>query len=112
MRFYTHSHPYYCGIDLHARMLYVCILDDKGETVTYKKINADPDELMKLVKPYIGNIVIGVECMHCWYYETDILANESEYRFSCEGLLYILQNMSCVRVSCQSSAKSTQKCRY
>ena len=27
MRFYTNSHPYYCGIDLHARTLYVCILD-------------------------------------------------------------------------------------
>ncbi len=71
MRFYTNSHPYYCGIDLHARMLYVCILDDKGETVTHKKINAGPDELMKLVKPYIGNIVIGVECMHCWYWVAD-----------------------------------------
>ena len=33
MRFYTTQHPYYCGIDLHARSLYVCILDDTGETI-------------------------------------------------------------------------------
>jgi len=26
MNFYTTQHPYYCGIDLHARSLYVCIL--------------------------------------------------------------------------------------
>jgi hypothetical protein len=26
MRLYTTQHPLYCGIDLHARMLYVCIL--------------------------------------------------------------------------------------
>jgi hypothetical protein len=31
MRFYTQSHRYYCGIDLHARWMYVCILDPEGE---------------------------------------------------------------------------------
>jgi hypothetical protein len=25
MRFYTTQHPFYCGIDLHARAMYVCI---------------------------------------------------------------------------------------
>ncbi len=27
MRFYTETHQHYCGIDLHARTMYVCILD-------------------------------------------------------------------------------------
>jgi predicted NBD/HSP70 family sugar kinase len=36
MRFYNNSHPYYCGIDLHARLLYVCIIDSKGEVVIHK----------------------------------------------------------------------------
>jgi len=31
MRFYTQQHRYTCGIDLHARSLYVCILDDTGQ---------------------------------------------------------------------------------
>jgi len=26
MKFYTKQYPHYCGIDLHARILYVCIL--------------------------------------------------------------------------------------
>ena len=26
MRFYTNQHPLYCGIDLHARSMYLCIL--------------------------------------------------------------------------------------
>ena len=30
MRFYTTQHPFYCGIDLHARTMYVCILDQAG----------------------------------------------------------------------------------
>ena len=33
MRFYNNSHPHYCGIDLHARMLYVCIIDDQNDKV-------------------------------------------------------------------------------
>ena len=27
MRFYTENHEHCCGIDLHARSMYVCILD-------------------------------------------------------------------------------------
>ena len=32
MRFYTDQHRYYCGIDLHARSMYVCVLDQEGQT--------------------------------------------------------------------------------
>jgi hypothetical protein len=32
MRFYTTQHPFYCGIDLHARTMYVCILNQAGDT--------------------------------------------------------------------------------
>ena len=71
MRFYTNSHPYYCGIDLHARILYVCIIDDKEKVLVHKKISANPDALMKLIEPYLGNIIVGVECMHCWYWVSD-----------------------------------------
>lgn len=31
MRFYTNQHAYYCGVDLHARNMYTCILDQSGE---------------------------------------------------------------------------------
>jgi len=27
MKFYTQQHKFYCGIDLHARTMYVCILN-------------------------------------------------------------------------------------
>ena len=33
MRFYTRQHQYYCGIDLHARSVYVCILNQEGEVL-------------------------------------------------------------------------------
>jgi hypothetical protein len=30
MNFYTQQHKHYCGIDLHAKAMYVCILDQAG----------------------------------------------------------------------------------
>jgi len=60
MNFYNTTHPYYCGIDLHARSLYVCIIDQAGETCVHKEISADPDKLAKLLEPYLGQVVVGV----------------------------------------------------
>jgi hypothetical protein len=31
MQFYTKQHKTYCGVDLHARTMYVCILNQDGE---------------------------------------------------------------------------------
>ena len=30
MNFYTQQHKYYCGIDLHAKTMYLCILNQEG----------------------------------------------------------------------------------
>lgn len=71
MNFYNNLHPYYCGIDLHARVLYVCIIDQEGQTCVHKEIPDSPDKLKSILEPYLGNIVVGVECMHCWYWVSD-----------------------------------------
>ena len=63
MRFNNEQHPFYCGIDLHARMLYVFILNSQGETVVHKNIKANPVALLNVITPYQDNLVIGVECM-------------------------------------------------
>jgi transposase len=71
MKFYTETHKYYCGIDLHTKNLYVCLIDHEGEILVHKNIKARPEDLMKLVKPYVGDLVIGVECMFSWYWIAD-----------------------------------------
>src|ERR687897_949978 len=40
MRFYTKQHHAYCGIDLHARSMYVCILDQAGEILLHQNMKA------------------------------------------------------------------------
>jgi hypothetical protein len=61
MNFYNTSHSHYCGIDLHARSLYVCILDQAGEVLLHKECQAKADRLLKLITPFLDNLVIGVE---------------------------------------------------
>ncbi|MFC2172483.1 hypothetical protein ACFLU6_07605 [Acidobacteriota bacterium] len=37
MNFYTKQHQYYCGIDLHARTMCLCILDKEGKKALQEK---------------------------------------------------------------------------
>lgn len=76
MRFYTQQHRHYCGIDLHARSLYVCILDQAGQTLVHRKLGCDPDELLKILKPYQEDLVVAVECLFCWYWVADLCEDQ------------------------------------
>ncbi len=49
MRFYTNTHQYYCGIELHARVMYVCIISSDGEIVLYRNMDANPESLIKAI---------------------------------------------------------------
>ncbi len=68
MNFYTKQHKYYCGIDLHARKMYLCILNQEGEILLHKNIQTRPDTFLKAIQPYREDIVVCVECMFTWYW--------------------------------------------
>jgi transposase len=74
MRFYTKQHPFYCGIALHARTMYVCILDQAGETLLHRNMTATPEALLKAIAPYRDQIVLAAECMFTWYWLADLCA--------------------------------------
>ena len=74
MKFYNQQHQYDCGIDLHARKMYVCILNQKGKTMVHENINTDPEILFELLFPYLDDVVVGVECVFCWYWVSDLCA--------------------------------------
>lgn len=63
MRFYTKQHKFYCGIDLHTKKMYLCILDDKGEMRLHRNITTDRNVFLKVIEPYREDIVVAVECM-------------------------------------------------
>ena len=42
MRFYNRQHRHYCGIDLHVKTMYVCILDAAGQVLRAPEREIDP----------------------------------------------------------------------
>ena len=76
MRFYTKQHPFYCGIDLHACTMYVCILSQDGEVMLHRNMKASPDALLKAIAPYRDDMVIAAECIFTWYWLADLCAQE------------------------------------
>jgi len=76
MRPYTNTHAYYCGVDLHARSLYVNVLDNAGTTRLEQDLPASPDAFLDTVKPYRAGLVVGCECMFAWYWLADLCERE------------------------------------
>jgi len=77
MRFYTSHHKYYCGIDLHTKNMYICILDQAGNTLLHYDAPANGATLSQIIKPYLPDIVIAVECIFTWYWIADFCAQHN-----------------------------------
>ncbi|HSF32693.1 MAG TPA: transposase [Candidatus Tectomicrobia bacterium] len=61
MRFYTKQHQFYGGIDLHARTMYVCVLNRDGEVLLHRHMKAAPEPFLKAMAPYREDLVVCVE---------------------------------------------------
>jgi hypothetical protein len=66
MRFYTKQHQFYGGIDLHARTMYVCIVNRDGEVLLHRNMQAAPEPFLKAVAPYREDLVVCVERLFTW----------------------------------------------
>lgn len=77
MKFYTNSHRFYCGADLHTKTIYLCILDQDGNILMHQNISAKPEPFLKAIAPYRSDLVVGVECMFSWYWLTDLCVQEN-----------------------------------
>jgi transposase len=76
MRFSTTQHPFYCGIDLHARSMYVCLVSHDGAIVLHRNMKAAPEPFLKAIAPYRDGLVVAVECSFTWYGLADLCAAE------------------------------------
>ena len=76
MNFYTGQHKYYCGIDLHARTMYVCIMDREDEVLVHRNMRTSEEDFLKVIEPYREDICVTVECVFSWYWLADLCARE------------------------------------
>ena len=72
---YNTQHPFYGGIDVHARAMYVCILNQAGETLRHRHMQTTPEALLKVMAPYRPAIVVAVACLFTWYWLADLCAD-------------------------------------
>jgi len=82
MNFYTQQHKHYCGIDLHAKAMYVCILDQTGTKLVHKNLPTTPDAFLRVIAPYREDVVVAVECIFTWYWLADLCQKE--------GIVFVL----------------------
>jgi transposase len=76
MRLYTRTHKHYCGVDLHARSMYVCVVNQAGEVLLHKNLLCDAALFLAVIGPYREDLVVGVECIFTWYWLSDLCAKE------------------------------------
>ncbi len=76
MKFFTGTHKYYCGIDLHTRFMYLCIINSLGEILYHKNHRADAANLLRALRPFREDVVVCAECIYTWYWLADVCADE------------------------------------
>jgi transposase len=76
MRFYTKPHQHYCGIDLHAKTMYLCILGHEGQVLLHGNVRAEPEAFLAAIAPFREDLVVAVECTFTWYWLADLCAQE------------------------------------
>ena len=66
MQFYTKTHQHYCGIDLHSRNMYVCIVDREGNILFHRSLKARPEQLLRasgrglyLIRTFMDEVTIN-----------------------------------------------------
>ena len=72
MKYYTSTTEYNCGIDLHARQMYVCVMDRSGKVLVHRNIEGnDFGYFLKRVAPYQHDLTVVCECTFNWYWLAD-----------------------------------------
>jgi len=78
MAYYNTQHELYCGIDLHAKRMYACVVDRDGQTVLHRNLKTEPRALLKAVEPFRQlDLVVGVESTYNWYWLADLCESET-----------------------------------
>lgn len=76
MRFFQPNTRFYCGVDLHARTMHICILDRQGKKLFHKGGRCDVKWFLEVVRPYRKSLTVAAECVSSWYWLADLCRDE------------------------------------
>jgi hypothetical protein len=69
---------FYAGVDLHARALFLVVLDHRGQVIFAGNLHANPDAFLHAIQPFRDGVRVACECMHCWYWLADTCRDHGE----------------------------------
>jgi len=98
MRFYNRQHRYSCGIDLHVKTMFLCILDTTGQVLLHRNVTTTPEAFLTAVAPYRDDLVVAVECMFTWYWLADLCA--------AQGITFVLGHVLAMKAIHGGKAKN------
>ena len=69
MNYYTTTTEYNCGIDLHARQMYMCLMDRQGNKLVHTNIQGnDFAYFLTKVAPFKHDLTVVSECTFNWFW--------------------------------------------
>jgi len=68
---------FYAGVDLHARALFLIVLDHLGKVVLARNLPANSDSFLRAIAPFRDGLLVACECMHCWYWLADCCRDQN-----------------------------------
>ena len=98
MNFYRVAHKYYCGVDLHSRTMYICVVGQDGAVVLHRSLPCDPVRFLIAIAPFREDLVVAVECVYSWYWLADLCARE--------GIAFVLGHALYMKAIHGAKAKS------
>jgi len=89
MKYYTTTTEYNCGIDLHARQMYACVMDRQGNKLVHTNIKGnDFGYFLKRIEPYRHDLTVVSECTFNWYWLADACF-DADLQFVLAHALYL-----------------------
>lgn len=71
MELATIKTDYVCGVDLHSKTMYICIMDSKGDIKLHCNMQNEFKLFKSLISKYKDKLSVGVESMHSYYWLAD-----------------------------------------
>ena len=92
MKFYTKRHKHYCGINLHTKTMFICIIDNKANILIHKNIPVK-GRFLELIAFYREDLIVDVECMFSWYWLADLCEQNNV-----DGVCALYESHSCGKI--------------
>ena len=62
---------YYCGVDVHPRTSYFCVMDAMGNIKIRKNIKNNFNVFKDYLNPFLPDVAVGCESTYCYYWLAD-----------------------------------------